>query len=290
MFWNLFANENTKNFRRSLLWVELALLAVGVLLINGMLFAMFQLNLGNEAGSAEARSQLQETLVWPGGLVNALGLTGPNFLGGLLLVVFAGSVAAQEYSWRTLHLSLSRGTPRPLLLAARFAGLLLPGLLIVLTALLTGGLLTALFSLQLTGELPLAQVDFAQLFFSLLRTAFTLLPYAALTFLLAVASRSVVVAVGGGLAYALLIEGLLMQLFTMMGGRLGEIGRYLPAGLASSLTSLNQSVARLAAGAAGSPLQTSGLAPLPAAAGITLWTLFLFGLALFIFQRQDLAD
>ncbi|MCB9007265.1 MAG: hypothetical protein H6656_07880 [Ardenticatenaceae bacterium] len=62
------------------------------------------------------------------------------------------------------------------------------------------------------------------------RTAFTLLPYAALTFFLAVVSRSTVVAIGGGLAYAMLIEGCWFSFFAFVGGTWLKLGNICPPG------------------------------------------------------------
>ena len=287
MFWNTLRNENTKLLKRSLLWIELALFAGLVLLAQLVFYLVLQNNLGGEAALPDAQAQLRHMVTWPGALLNVLGFASGNAIGGLLLIILTGAVTAQEYSWRTLHLWLSRGVPRPVLLGARFAGLLLPALLITLTPLLVGGLLSAFFTLQLDGALPLDQVSFIQLGLSLLRTAYTLLPYAALAFLLAVATRSVVVAVGGGLAFALLVEGILIQVLALLGGSLAQIGRYLPAGLSNGLLSLNRAVV-VTLEVNGRQAQLSSLEPLPAAIGIALWTLLFVTLAFSIFRRQDL--
>ena len=288
MFWNALYIENIKNFKRSLLWIELALFAILVLLIHLVFYLVLQNNLGGEAALPEAQSQLRQVVTWPGALLNALGLAGGNAIGGLLLVILVGAVTAQEYTWRTLHLWLSRGVPRPVLLAAKFAGLLLPALLIALTPLLVSGVISAMISLRLDGVLPAGQVNFIQLGLSLLRTVYTLLPYAALAFLLAIASRSVVVAVGGGLAFALLAEGVLIQILALLGGSLAQIATYLPAGLSNGLLSLNQAVLTLEVN--GRQAQLSSLEPLPASIGLALWTLLFIGLALWVFRRQDLAE
>jgi ABC-type transport system involved in multi-copper enzyme maturation permease subunit len=290
MFWNLLANENTKNMRRSMLWIELGLLVIFILLIHVLLFSVLQLNLGGEAATAGSQAQLSDSLTWPGALTNVLNFVGGNVLGGLLLITFVGAVTAQEYSWRTLHLWLSRGTPRPGLLAAKFTALLLPILLVVLVALLSGALVSGVFTVLLEGGLPLDQINIAHLALSLLRTAYTLLPYAALTFLLAIATRSSVVAIGGGLAYSLLGEGLILQMLGLLGGGVSKILAYLPAGLANSLMNLNMPAAQVQAQGGGLGMQVELLPPGPAAIGIAAWTLSFFGLALWIFRRQDISN
>ena len=215
--------------------------------------------------------------------MNVLNFAGGNALGGLLFVVLVGAITAQEYNWRTMHLWLSRGIPRPLLGAAKFTALLLPALLIVLTALVTGGVISGIISAQIDGSLPLDQVNILQLFFSVTRTTYTLLPYGALTFLLAVASRSTVVAISGGLSYALLLESVLMQLLGLLGETLHSMTQYIPAALGNSLLALNQATDMVTS----SP-SSSSVIPLIAALGIAAWTLLFLGLSLLIIQRQDL--
>jgi ABC-type transport system involved in multi-copper enzyme maturation permease subunit len=288
MFRQFLANENTKNMRRSMLWIELAILVALLCLIQGLLYATLNLNLGQQTVSAQERDQMMQSITWPGSLVTALELVAGSALGGMLLVVMAAAVTAQEYNWRTFHLWLSRGVPRSKLLLAKFVALLLPAVLIVSVGLLSVAAITALFTLQQTGSLPLGSIHYGQLCLSLVRTAYSLLPYAALAFLLAIATRSTVVSVAGGLIYALVAEGLLVQLLNMAGGNFSRVAYYLPAGLSGSLTSLNQTLIK----GISAPAQTGppGLAPLPAAAGIALWSVFLVGLAVWIFRRQDLAD
>jgi len=185
-----------------------------------------------------------------------------------------------------MQLWLSNGISRPVLLLAKFAIVLLPALLFVLAPFVTGAITTAVFTQILQGSLPFAQVDWWQAALSILRTAYTLLPYAALTFLLAVASRSTVVAVGGGLAYTLLIEGVFVQLLAFIGGTWAKIGQYLPASLSSSLATFNRVSANSSSGLA---TQAEGLSLETAVIGIALYTLLFVALAVLAFRRQDLS-
>jgi ABC-type transport system involved in multi-copper enzyme maturation permease subunit len=288
MFGQFIANENTKNLRRKMLWVELGILVGLLFLIQGLLYATLNLNLGQQTVSSQERAQMMQSITWPGSLMTALELVAGSALGGMLLVVMAAAVTAQEYTWRTFHLWLSRGVPRSKLLLAKFTALLLPAFLIVTTGVLSVAGVTAIVTLQESGLLPLESIHYGQLFLSLVRTTYSLLPYAALAFLLAVATRSTVVSVAAGLAYPLVAEGLLIQLLNLAGGNLSRLAYYLPASLASSLTSLNQSLIK----GVTDPAQAipAGLAPLPAAIGIAVWTVLLVGLSIWLFRRQDLAD
>jgi ABC-type transport system involved in multi-copper enzyme maturation permease subunit len=285
MFWHLLSTENTKIVRRRMLWVVLALIAIVVLVIEMVLFGAIENGLSGTAMPAEDRLNALQTITWPGALVNVLTMIGGNAFGGLFFVILVGAVTSQEYSWRTLHLWLSRGVPRPTLRLANFAALITPALLIVLTALVAGGVITAIISLNINNTLHLDQMNFSQLFLSVLRTAYTLLPYGALTYFLAVISRSTVVAVSGGLAYVLLLENILIQMLGLLGEPLRRLIQYLPSTLANCLLALNQA----AIGVEGA--STAGLGtPLIATMGIAAWSFLFLGLSLWIFQRQDLSE
>lgn len=283
MLWNMLAIENIKNFRRSLLWVELILLALVEIAIFIFLYTIIHNAPSGVTISAEERAQIPQLVSWPGSLQFALSSVSGTNLGVLLMIVFVGAVTAQEYTWHTYRLWLSRGVPRPLLLATKFIATLLPMLVIILVALLSGGFISALFSIQINGSLQLNQLNLWQLVLSVLRTVYTMLPYAALTFLLAIITRSTAAAIGGGVAFALLIDSILVQVLTVAGDSLGEIGKYLPAMLSSSLLSLNRVTTGISSGA-----QADITAPIPAAAGIAIWTLSLVTVATLVFRHQDI--
>ena len=277
MLWNVMKNEHTKIFKRRMFWVELSLMAIIVIGFQITLFAVLR----GSPLPAEERLNLTQMISWPNALVNILSYTGGDALGGLFITILVGAVTAQEYTWRTLQLWLSRGIPRLQLGLGKFAALLLPALLIVLTAVVTGGVMTAFLSAQGNGSLQFEQLDFLNLVFSILRTTYTLLPYAAFTFLLAVASRSTVVAISGGLAYVLLIENILIQVLGLFGEPVSKINAFLPGSMAKSLMSLNQTLGGVIPGY---------LTPMNAAIGIGIWILFFLGLSLIIFRRQDLSE
>ncbi len=284
MFWNILIIEQTKLLKRAMLWIELGLLALLVIVFHLLLYVVVRS--GPAKGQmAEARAQMQQMVTWPTGILAALNFSSGNSLGSLLLIVLVGTVVGQEYTWRTLHLWLSHGTPRAALLTAKFAALLVPIALIVLTPVLVGGALTAYFTVALNGALDLARVDFGEVGLRILCTAYTLLPYAGLAFLLAVVTRSTVAAIGGSVAYSLLIEGVAMQILQFVGGAAAKITIYLPAGLAAGLM-----------GGPGGQVTVNGrtaaplayLDPGPAALGIALYVLIFVGMALWAFRKQDL--
>ena len=288
MFWQMITIEQTKITRRAILWVELAILAVGVLVLNLALFAVLR---AGDTGDGQAMPPqlvevLEQQIVWPAGLNSALDFASGANLGGMLIIILVGAVVAQEYTWRTLQLWLSQGVSRPLFLAAKFAALLLPIGLMVLVPLLVGGLITAVFSQQITGSIPFGEVEWGQLLLTAVKVGYTLLPYASLAFFLAILSRSTIVAIGGGLAYALLLEGIVVELLAFIGGVWAEIGQYLPAGLAQGLMATGSGLTVEVNNGIAPAVQR--LDPLPAAIGIALYTIIFIGLSSVVFRRQDL--
>lgn len=285
MFLKILANENTKILKRRLFWVEIALVALIVLGIMLALYITVETNRSGSGLPSEERLRLLEAITWPDALVNALMLSGWDGFGALFLIILVGAVTTQEYTWRTLHLWLTCGVSRPLLVIAKLTALLFAAMLIVLAALGTGSAFSAIISAKINGSLHLEQIDLPQLFFSVLRTIYTLLPYGSLTFLLAVASRSTVVAISAGLAYTLLLETLIIQVIGLLGERLSQMMQYLLGSLANSLMSLNNATL-----GTGGSTEMNLITPFHASIGIGAWTLLFLGLSLWIFQRQDLAD
>lgn len=113
----------------------------------------------------------------------------------------------------------------------------------------------------------------------------TILPYIGLTFLVAVLTRSTAAAIAAGLAYALVVENILVQLLGLAGGIWAEVARYAPGSLAAALMQTNLRLVEIDMGTgvnAGLP------GPWAAAGGITLYTMAFLGLSLWAFRRQNL--
>jgi ABC-type transport system involved in multi-copper enzyme maturation permease subunit len=290
MFMNTLSIENKKIFKRRMLWIELGILAALIIFLYTIIYATMQTSSEMGMGS-EGRQVVRDIVTWPGAILNALSFGGGNSLGGLLAIVLIGAVTAQEYTWRTMHLWLSRGIPRPVLVAAKFVAILLPIFLFVVTPLLVGGGLTAIFTLQIDKSLPFDQINWWHLTMSVLRTAYTLLPYATLTFMLAIVTRSTAAAIGIGLAYTLLVESIASTVFPLLGGILAKIAVYLPGSLAEGVLKLNDTamVGKLVSAGDGINI-IKYLDPIPAAIGIAIWTILFLGLAVWSFRRQDLSD
>jgi ABC-type transport system involved in multi-copper enzyme maturation permease subunit len=285
MLTNAFQMELTKVYRRRMTWVLVGILGS---LVAGVYLAMYgvaQAALSDPGESARTIEAMQEMLCWPQALSSMLGFTGGTGLGGLMLVVLAGAVTAQEYSWRTTHLWLSRGLPRSAFLLAKYATLIIAALLLVLTAVLVAAPLTAWFTQQLNGSFSLADLNLVEMGLSILRTAYTILPYMGLTFLVAILTRSTAAAIGAGLAYALVLENILVQLLGLAGGMWADVARYAPGSLAAVLMQTNT---RLVEIDLGSGVNTGLPGPWVAAGGIALYAVAFLGLSLWAFRRQNL--
>jgi len=224
-------------------------------------------------------NKIPSLITWPGSLAFSI-----RFAAGtkLLIIIFVGVVTASEYGWRTYQVWLSRGVPRILLLGSKFISFFLPTLLVVSGALLAGGLISAIFSLLINDTLYLSQINFWLLGLDLFRTSYTLLPYAAITFLLAVATRSAAAAIGGCAAYGLIVENLLGQSLAILPGKISQAAKYLPSNLMQSILNASWTPPSLMEEAVPGLLSAN-----QAAIGIGIITLVLVSLALWVFSRQD---
>lgn len=276
MLWGALRLESRKLFWPRLVWAGLGVLMV-VVAVEYSLFFAFRTHMGG----------LAPFLVWPGVLTYALNLASGyqtyTSYGTYLLIVLVGLGAAREYTWRTLHLWLGRGAPRRVLLGAKLLLSVVQAAMVVLACLVTVGGLGAIFTVATHGRATLDGGQVVLLVASAARAVYSMLPYAALTLLLAVLTRSAWGAVGGGLAFLAVVESTLLNLLPALGGGFARAVQYLPAGLASALDGQDAALAHVAV--APSPLQPD---PWVAAAAIAAYTLVLAGAAMWAFGRQDL--
>ena len=280
--------EHTKLYRRRVLWVEMALVALLVVAMFGMIAVMHLTGLLGSEGD-----QLQEIVTWPGSLLLSLNISASSGLGGLLVVVLVGVVVAQEYQWQTYSLWLRQGVGRPTVLVAKIVTLLGAILLLVLTPLLVGGLASAAVTPLITGTLRVEDVVFGEVLLSVLRTAYSLLPFMALTCLIAVRTRSMAASIGIGVGYTLLVEEVFAQIMMLVGGVPARLAMYLPGQMAAALSNMNSEIMAFTA------TVTQGgeemLAMMPqyvslevAVVGVAIYTLLFLGLAARMFLKQDL--
>ncbi len=288
MLGNLFDIEKTKLFKRLMFWVEMGLLC-GLFLLYYVGGVVASSHPGVPISSSTSPS-LTLLVTWPRSLIEILTLVSGNNLGGIGLMVLVAVVVAQEYQWNTISLWLSRGTPRPLLLAARLGALLLAALLLIVGPLIVGGTATAILTLLIQGKLDLNVVNYGQLALGVTRSMIIALPYLTFTFMMATLTRSVAGGMGAGIGFLFVTEGVLPLLLLSVGA--DKAVMYLPGMLAKSLLQLNAAIANTSLAAILTPEagQASALAdPTVAAIGLVLYAVIFLGIAFYQFQRQDLS-
>ena len=272
---------------RALLWVEVGLLALLIAVLH--LALMAALSQPDQGMPPDAVNALKDSLRWPHSLLSTLTFISGGELGGLFVVVLVGALAAQEYTWRTVHLWLSRGVGRGMYLLAKLGAVVFALVLLVLTALVVGGAVTGIYTLRTTGGLPWSAVAWGQIILSVFKIVLTMLPYAGLTLAVAVLSRSTMVAIGVGLGYSLLVENMAAEVLMLLSPGVARVARYLPTMLAKSVAgSISTTEVAVSVGMQGG----NDALLLPASHAATLLVLYtLAGLAVawWAFRRQDIS-
>ena len=197
-------------FRRPLYWGTALAVSGFSVLLQGLLYLSIQ-HANNLP--VEALNAAKQSMAWPQSLSTGLEMIAPQALGGLAVLVLSTLFVAQEYSWGSLALVVSRGTARLTWLLSKGVALVIGiiGLLGIQLAVagVFGILVTAGNSASQARQHAFGIAAFAQ---NAVVVLYGLIPYAALGVLLAVATRSAAVALGIGLGYTLLVEPLLAAL------------------------------------------------------------------------------
>ena len=284
MFVSLLKSESTRLTKRTLFWIEIAAVAGMLVVIFSALIGVMQ----TQALPADEVAQIEGSVAWPSGILSALSFMSGQSLGGLLMIVLVGVVVAQDYDWQVFSLWLRQGATRPAVLLGKFLILIAAALAFVFTALLVSALLSLAYSATLGGGVVMDGVNWAEMGLSILRTAYTLLPYLSFAFLIAVLTRSVAGTIGIGIAYALLVESVMRQIMLLFGAPIADLSAYLPGAMAQVIAALNTNLMSVTvngeAAGAGLPFVETNIA----IAGIAIYTLIFMGLALWRFTLQDL--
>jgi ABC-type transport system involved in multi-copper enzyme maturation permease subunit len=229
MFWKLLLLESDKVSGRLLLWIELGILAIIIVIVD-----LFEYFVALALTPAQGQVLLQ-SLEWPNGLVAATNFAGSHSLGGILLVIVVAVVTAREYTWRTFHLWLSRGISRLALMGAKCVITIAIAILLVVTSIVVGVILTGIITLAQHGSLQLSSDNIQHLVLNFLATDLGLLPYAALTLMFTILFRNSVVSIGIGLVLLLLVESAAFGILSIVNATTQSIAVYLPIGLEEGL-------------------------------------------------------
>ncbi len=279
--------ECRKLTSRALLWAEVGIFA---LIVAGLHLALMAALASSRQQSLppEALEALKASLRWPQGFLGGLAFAGGSGLGGLFAVVLAAALTGQEYTWRTVHLWLSRGVGRGAYLLGKAAVLAAALVVLAVTAFAAGAAATGIYTLQGSGSLPWHALPWGKALTGIGAAALGLAPYAALTVLVAILARSTLTAVGVGLGYNLLVENMAAKVLLLASPQTARFARYLPAMAGESLLKGIAPGTEVSIGVSGA----SGAAPLlsPGTAALLLAAYTLAGLALawWAFQRQDI--
>jgi ABC-type antimicrobial peptide transport system permease subunit len=122
-----------------------------------------------------------------------------------------------------------------------------------------------------------------------LRSAFSVLPYALMAFLLAELFHSTAAGVGGGLVYVF-VEGILLAILGNIGGVAADMRLLLAGHHVNALLELNRIGAEsISPGIVFRPQPEASdlLPPAQAAVALAAYCLFLVSTALWLFQRRD---
>lgn len=281
MFWNLFLVEQSKLFRRRFFRLEVAILALLTVIVHAGLIVFLHRPEAAASGAVQFQGSIPDTPHQLLIMVTGLFTGGANLM-GLLIISFVAAFVAQEYTWRTVHLWLSRGVSRRRYLLAKASTVLLALLILLITPLVVSIPFVFYTVPQAGGVLSMAPGDLQIVATTIARALFVLLPYAALALFLSVATRSPLAAGGTAMGISVIAEPLL-NLAGALNTQVRAVLAFLPRNLAQIV--MNASAPQLAQqGSAEGAL----LSPATATVTIGAWVVVFLALTFWQFRRQDI--
>ena len=210
--------EFFKLSRRAMPRILLLILVLGILGLYAVLWLATQAE--TTGGDGQSVEEIRESLRVEA--VRDSGLDLVRTLGTILLVILGVSTISSEYSWGTIRTLLPRAGSRPAFLAAK---LLLLAFSVVVAVVL--GYFAALTASAVVSSAEGLGTDLGADFLphtlaAIARTAFVMLPYVMLGFLVALWTRSTAAGIGIGLS-VLFLEGLGVQVLNALGGRFARV-------------------------------------------------------------------
>jgi ABC-type transport system involved in multi-copper enzyme maturation permease subunit len=213
-------------------------------------------------------------------------------LGSILLGIVAASLVGTEYSWGTVRSCIVRGETRNGYMLTKLLGLATVGL-VFLAAAFAVGLIFTLITTRLADQPITLDVpdgpSLPEVPLMFLRSAFSVLPYALVAFLLAELFHSTAAGVGGGLVYVF-VEGIILAILGNIGGAAADMRLLFVGHHVSAVMELNRIGSEAVyAGLVLRPQPEASdlLPPAQAAVAVAVYCLFLVSTALWLFQRRD---
>jgi ABC-type transport system involved in multi-copper enzyme maturation permease subunit len=283
--------ELEKLFRRQLLIVLLALVAgITCLIFLGGYGIAQDLQLDSR-DTQEFTKAMFQALGWPGGL--EMSLRAASSMGNIAIMIAMAAVVGSEYSWRTVHLWVSQGIDRTIMLLTRSATLLIPAALLVALPLLVGVVMMVTLNFPNEARTVVGKLDQGQLFLNIGYVFMVILMHAALALFAAVLTRSVAGAIALSLVYKFTLEGIITT-FGLFDQQANSLAKFLPMRAADALTvaPIDQVVSNPVDGLppATELLNSFYLDPTPAAICVIIYTILLVSGSVLIFRNQDLTS
>lgn len=208
---DMLRSEVFRIVRRRMPWVLIIVLAV---VIASIYLITWGASLSGQFDPAEKADLLDSMAV---GSIFETGLGISAMIGTLFVIILASSLAATEYGWGTIRTLLPRGSGRPAFLAAKLVVILAFGMILMLVGLIASLGMSAVITAIEDLDSGVASGFAREAVLSLLRGWFTMLPYAALAFMVALLAKSS--AAGISVAAAVLfLEGQILMLVSAAGG------------------------------------------------------------------------
>ena len=276
----LLRSEVFRLVKRPMPWIMLLIVALGVMLLYGALWGVLE----SAASGGEARELRDGLRV---GATTEFGLSLVSTLATIMVVIVASSTIGAEYGWSTIRTLLPRASGR---LPLAVAKLITIGLFV--SAMVVFGYLVSLGMAALVTSAAGLDTDLGDGFAghalaSVGRTIYVIVPYAALSFMVALWSRSNATGISVGLAVYLL-EDLIVALISLAGDAIDWLPDLLLSDNADTILALNNinigdaSIGGASASDVPDAWQSAGT--------LGIWTVVFLTVALVIFQRRDVTS
>jgi ABC-type transport system involved in multi-copper enzyme maturation permease subunit len=289
-------SEILKLRKRPMIWILIAIVVAMTALTPIMMFAMSRVGdrlPGAQAQRPEIWIEMGKALTLPAGLDMLLGTIGPIL--GLLFAIGAGVAVGNEYRWGTARASLARGRSRIDFVVAKAAAFVVAGFIAAFISFVVGIIVLVLLRMGSGGGIDLAFLtgSFAgRLAVYILRCTLAQMPYVLLAIFLAILTRSGAIAVGVTIVYLAILDGLAVQLLSLIGGFWADLAQYSIGRNVNALVKAGWDGSGMSAALEGNPMAKLVRYPPPnrAALILALYCLSMLGAALQVFRRRDLTS
>lgn len=213
---DMLRSETFRIVRRRMPWVLMVVLAVTAAALYIIMWGTSR----SAQFSAAEQADLLDSLSLGSVLETGLGLVA--MIGTLFAIILASSLAATEYGWGTIRTLLPRSPGRGSVLAAKLVVIAVFAMILMLVGMVVAFGVSAVITSIEDLDRDVGAGFLGETLLSLLRGWFTMLPYAALAFMVALLTRSS--AAGISVSAALLfLEGQILSLVAAAGGALERV-------------------------------------------------------------------